>query len=82
MICVFLFENLHRGAGHARGDCRFIIEHWHLQRHMNLNDKSEQGSEGIRVMNVRICHTPALMVLLTAVSLSFLISSLDFRQEA
>ena len=69
-------------AGHARGVCRFIIEYWHLQRHMNLNDKSDQGSEGKRVMNVRICHTPALMVLLTAVSLSFLISSLDFRQEA
>ena len=49
---------------------------------MNLNDKSDQGSEGKRVMNVVICHTPALMVLITAVSLSFLISSLDFRQEA
>ena len=69
-------------AGHARGVCRFIIEYWYLQRHMNLNDKSDQGSEGKRVMNVRICHTPALMVLITAVSLSFLISSLDFRQEA
>ena len=40
---------------------------------MNLNDKSDQGSEGKRVMNV---------VLITAVSLSFLISSLDFCQEA
>ena len=49
---------------------------------MNLNDKSDQGSEGKGVMNVRIRHTPALMVFLTAVSLSFLISSLDFRQEA
>ena len=49
---------------------------------MNLNDKSDQGSEGKRVMNVRICPTPALMVLITAVRLSFLISSLDFRQEA
>ena len=49
---------------------------------MNLNDKSDQESEGKRVMNVRICHTSALMALLTAVSLSFLISSLDFRQEA
>ena len=49
---------------------------------MNLNDKSDQGSEGKRVMNVRIYHTPALMVVLTAVSLSFLISSLDFCQEA
>ena len=49
---------------------------------MNFKDKSDQGSEGKRVMNVRICHTPALMVLLTAVGLSFLTSSLDFRQEA
>ena len=59
-----------------------LLNYWYLQRHMNLNDKSDQGSEGKRVMNVRICHTPALMVLITAVSLSFLISSLDFRQEA
>ena len=49
---------------------------------MNLNDKSHQGSEGKRVMNIIICHNPALMVVLTAVSLSFLISNLDFRQEA
>ena len=49
---------------------------------MNLNDKSHQGSEGKRVMYVRICHTPALMVLLTAVCFSFLIPTLDFRQEA
>ena len=45
-------------------------------------DKSHQGSEGKRVMNIIICHTPALMVVLTAVTLSFLISNLDFRQEA